>query len=173
MGRLSRMVAANSTYCYDACMKIGTLIYCMRDDEVLLGLKKRGFGASKWNGYGGKPQEGETVPEAAVRELFEEAGIEASLEDLRKVAKVDFYFEDRPAFECHAFLLSDWKGEPQESEEMLPQWFKVSELPLSEMWVSDPLWLPRSLMGTKVEGRCRFNADGSVVEGYEELAVSF
>lgn len=32
---------------------------------VLLGMKKRGFGAGKWNGFGGKVQPGETIEEAA------------------------------------------------------------------------------------------------------------
>lgn len=34
---------------------------------VLLGMKKRGFGAGKWNGFGGKVQPGETIEEAARR----------------------------------------------------------------------------------------------------------
>eukprot|EP00051_Salpingoeca_urceolata_P006046 m.80347 g.80347 ORF g.80347 m.80347 type:complete len:91 (+) comp14659_c1_seq3:1046-1318(+) len=39
--------------------------------RVLLGLKKRGFGQGKLNGFGGKVEAGETVAEAAARELEE------------------------------------------------------------------------------------------------------
>lgn len=45
--------------------------------SVLLGLKKRGFGTGKWNGFGGKVEPGETIRQAAIREMKEEAGIES------------------------------------------------------------------------------------------------
>lgn len=44
--------------------------------DVLLGMKKRGFGVGKWNGFGGKVQEGETIRECARRETQEECGLE-------------------------------------------------------------------------------------------------
>ncbi len=34
---------------------------------MLLGLKKRGFGAGKWNGFGGKVNPGEDIVDAALR----------------------------------------------------------------------------------------------------------
>jgi len=43
--------------------------------RMLLGMKKRGFGAGKWNGFGGKVEPGETVEDGAMRELHEEAGL--------------------------------------------------------------------------------------------------
>ena len=46
--------------------------------QLLLGRKKRGFGEGKWNGFGGKLEPGETVEEAAVRELQEESGVTAT-----------------------------------------------------------------------------------------------
>jgi 8-oxo-dGTP pyrophosphatase MutT (NUDIX family) len=45
-----------------------TLGYLVRGDEVLMAMKKRGFGVGKWNGTGGKLQPGETVEEAMIRE---------------------------------------------------------------------------------------------------------
>ena len=50
-----------------------TLVFVSRDGQVLLGLKKRGFGEGLWNGFGGKVNEGETILEGAIRELNEEA----------------------------------------------------------------------------------------------------
>ncbi|KAJ1429629.1 hypothetical protein B484DRAFT_396306, partial [Ochromonadaceae sp. CCMP2298] len=42
-----------------------SLIFCRRERqgvrEVLLGMKKRGFGAGKWNGFGGKMDPGESM----------------------------------------------------------------------------------------------------------------
>ncbi len=65
-----------------------TLVFCLKrsidrsdldldysDGSVLLGMKKRGFGAGKWNGFGGKVEKGESNTQAAIRELEEESGI--------------------------------------------------------------------------------------------------
>ena len=58
--------------------KVLTLLMVVRDGSVLLGEKKRGFGEGFYNGFGGKVEEGETVEEATLRELEEEAGIKAT-----------------------------------------------------------------------------------------------
>lgn len=47
--------------------KLLTLVLVVQPGRVLLGMKKRGFGAGKWNGFGGKVQPGETIEEAARR----------------------------------------------------------------------------------------------------------
>ena len=62
--------------------KILTLVFLREDGRVLLGMKKRGFGAGKWNGFGGKVETGETITEAAVREVKEECGYIVNIEDL-------------------------------------------------------------------------------------------
>ncbi|XP_062469587.1 oxidized purine nucleoside triphosphate hydrolase isoform X2 [Pezoporus occidentalis] len=45
--------------------KLFTLVLVVQPQRVLLGLKKRGFGAGLWNGFGGKVQPGESIKEAA------------------------------------------------------------------------------------------------------------
>ena len=47
--------------------KLLTLLFVLKPGKVLLGYKKRGFGAERWNGFGGKVQQGETIEEAAKR----------------------------------------------------------------------------------------------------------
>ena len=47
--------------------KLLTLVLVVQPGRVLLGMKKRGFGEGKWNGFGGKVQSGETIEEAARR----------------------------------------------------------------------------------------------------------
>ena len=47
--------------------KVYTLVFLNQNEQVLLGLKKRGFGEGRWNGFGGKVEEGETIFEAAKR----------------------------------------------------------------------------------------------------------
>lgn len=36
-------------------------------NQILLGMKKRGLGSGKWNGFGGKVEPNETIEEAAKR----------------------------------------------------------------------------------------------------------
>lgn len=51
-------------------MRPTTLCFPVRPDgKLLLGRKKRGFGVSKWNGFGGKIEAGEDFLQCAVREL--------------------------------------------------------------------------------------------------------
>ena len=60
-------------------MKQTTLCFLLNDrGEVLLAMKKRGFGTGKWNGVGGKVQEGEDIAAAALREIKEEIGVTVS-----------------------------------------------------------------------------------------------
>ncbi len=147
-------------------MKLSTLCYCLRNDRVLLGMKKLGFGAGKWNGYGGKVAEEETPRTAAVRELKEESGLSAPEETLEQVGLVRFYFDGSQLFECHVFLVKEWQGEPRESDEMKPHWFSISELPFAEMWVADGKWVPLILAGKKLEAEVNFNTDGSEVKNF-------
>jgi 8-oxo-dGTP pyrophosphatase MutT (NUDIX family) len=59
-----------------------TLCFLIRDAEILLGLKKVGFGQGKYGGFGGKVEAGETPEMAAVREMAEETGIKVAAPDL-------------------------------------------------------------------------------------------
>jgi len=108
---------------------------------VLLGKKKRGFGLGKWNGFGGKVEPNESIEQAAWRELKEEAGIEAI--DLKPLGLILFEFENDPKLlEVHVFTTTTFKGEPTESDEMQPQWWRYDEIPYDQMWKDDAIWFP-------------------------------
>lgn len=47
--------------------KLLTLVMIMKNNQILLGMKKRGFGVNRWNGFGGKLQQGESILDAAKR----------------------------------------------------------------------------------------------------------
>jgi 8-oxo-dGTP diphosphatase/2-hydroxy-dATP diphosphatase len=123
--------------------------------RVLLGMKKKGFGAERWNGFGGKVEPGETVEEAAVRELQEEAGIAAVT--ITPQARLRFTHDvDDRELDVHVFLVSEFTGEPVETQEMSPKWFAVEEIPYHAMWQDDQHWLPRFLAGEALEGEFHF-----------------
>lgn len=141
-----------------------TLCLVRKDDQVLLGMKKRGFGAGRWNGFGGKLEPGETVEEAVAREMFEESGVKLS--DMEKVGQFDFEFYDKLGhiLEVHLFTSGNFEGDPIETEEMLPRWFGINEIPFDEMWADDRHWFPLFLEGKKFKGRFLFGENDSVLE---------
>ena len=57
-------------------------------EKILLGMKKRGMGQGKWNGFGGKLKVGETVVQCALRELEEESGLIGKEKDLQWVGRI-------------------------------------------------------------------------------------
>jgi len=135
--------------------KLLTLVMLIKDNRILLGMKKRGFGANRWNGFGGKLHEGESLEAAAKRETQEEAGV--VVEDLEPRGILRFGFEGQEEqLEVHVFVANNWQGEPTESEEMRPQWFNFDEIPYHSMWLDDPFWLPHVLAGKSVQGTFQF-----------------
>jgi mutator protein MutT len=142
-------------------MRLSTIVFLTRDHEVLLGRKKRGLGAGRWNGYGGKIEPGETPMESAVRETREELCV--TPRDLSYRAELKFEYVDGPAWRSHVFVSSKWSGEPAETEEMAPAWFPIAELPLTEMWDDDAYWLRRVLAGERLAGEFRFDGNQRVI----------
>ncbi|MPC27697.1 7,8-dihydro-8-oxoguanine triphosphatase [Portunus trituberculatus] len=160
--------------------KLYTIIFVREGTRVLLGYKKRGFGQGRWNGFGGKVESGETVKEGAVSyvdvfvmkpgkestggELKEEAGIDVPHQDVEKVADLEFTFEgEKTLMHVHVFLVKAFTGMPTESEEMRPRWFSMEELPFSDMWPDDPMWLPVVLRGGKVRAAFHFRGHNDIL----------
>lgn len=144
-------------------IKKATLLLLLREDEVLLAMKKRGFGEGKWNGTGGKVNDGETVKKAAIRECREE--INVIPKNLEEVSILNFYFPDTQlGIKVHVYLTRQWSGEPTETEEMKPKWFKLSEVPYSEMWEDDKIWMPEIFAGKKVKGSFVFEKGDKLKE---------
>jgi len=144
--------------------KIFTLCLVHVGNTVLLGMKKRGFGQGKWNGFGGKVAEGESVQDAAKRELFEESGLKA--QDLQKMGVVEFSWKNTPEeiLQVHIFKTTQVTGEPKETEEMRPQWFLTSKVPFDQMWPSDRYWFPLLLENKQFTGTCIFDNADTIVE---------
>lgn len=139
-----------------------TLCFIQDKGRVLLGMKKKGFGAGWWNGFGGKVEPGETVEEAARREVLEECGITAG--ELTQSGLLDFSFVHKPGvLRVHIFKTSSYSGEPIETEEMRPEWFSEDSLPIEQMWPDDRYWIPLLLAGKRFEGKFHFG------EGHEIL----
>jgi len=127
-----------------------TLLFVVRDGQILLIRKKRGLGAGKINGPGGRIEPGESSLDAAVRETREELGIEALSPELR--GELHFQFVDGYSLHCSVFVSENFVGEPIETSEAVPLWTPLNAIPYEEMWADDVCWLPDVLAGWKVRG---------------------
>jgi len=149
--------------------KVLTLLFVRRMNpttgvkEVLLGMKKRGFGLGKWNGFGGKVEPGETIEAAALRELEEESCVKASGVELR--GKITFTFLTIPeVLKVSVFeAVGPMVGEPQETEEMMPQWYAESEIPYEKMWADDKYWVPLFLEGKQFKALFEFDDESTLL----------
>ncbi|OGM02613.1 hypothetical protein A2115_01205 [Candidatus Woesebacteria bacterium GWA1_41_8] len=144
-------------------MRKATLCFLVKGDKVLLAMKKRGFGKGLWNGVGGKKTNGETIRQAAIRETEEDIAVVPIR--LHKIADLRFLFPHKTEWSQNvvAYIVDSWKGEPRESEEMMPKWFNKNTLPFKHMWWDDHLWLPQVLQGKKLKAKFIFNANNEVV----------
>src|SRR3989344_1167498 len=144
--------------------KVLTLLIIHQDNKVLLGMKKRGFGMGKWNGFGGKVDNGESIEDAAKRELLEEAGISAN--EMKKIGVLDFSWKDKPSdvLEVNIFKATDFSGQPQETEEMKPAWFLEKDIPFENMWPDDKYWFSLFLENKKFKGEFLFDQQNAIIK---------
>lgn len=148
-----------------------TLTYLIDDGEVLLIEKKRGHGAGNFNGPGGKFEQDETPREAAKREFREETKVD--VEGLEKAAELKFFFGGDPDQHVHVFIAKEYEGEAGETEEARPEWFSMDEIPYSEMWPDDKVWMPKMFAGERFEAVFRFSEDGGEIKDYEFSEPTF
>ncbi|NNM67995.1 MAG: NUDIX domain-containing protein [Spirochaetales bacterium] len=134
-----------------------SLLFLFDSDQILLIHKKRGLGAGKINAPGGRLEANETFEQAAIRETFEETGLQVF--QLVETAALKFAFVDGYGLDVRAFFAFKHQGQPRETAEALPFWQKTSEIPWSKMWEDDPLWLKPALLGHYVNGRFVFSGD--------------
>ena len=141
--------------------------------QVLLGRKKRGFGAGMIMGLGGKARPGESDAACALREVDEEAGVVIDPVSLAWRAELNFVFPSRPELNAvvTVFLGRQWSGRPWESEEMVPEWFDVGSLPLDRMWDDEAYWLPRVLAGETLAGTITYDESCKLVAHAELKAA--
>ena len=138
-------------------VEVGTLCFVIRDGRMLLIRKKRGLGAGKIVGPGGRLEPGESPVVCAIREVQEELFVTPT----RVVARGEhfFHFLDGYAIHVFAFSAEDCEGEPRETDEAIPVWTSLDAIPYPEMWEDNRLWMPLLLTGVPFSGRYVFDGD--------------
>lgn len=120
-----------------------TILFVIKDNQILLIHKKRGLGAGNINGPGGRLEPGETTREAAIREVEEELCI--TPEDVTHCGELSFQFLDGLSIHCTVFRAEGYRGTPSETEEAIPLWTSLDEIPYDRMWADDQYWIPLML----------------------------
>lgn len=134
-----------------------TLCFLIRDGKILLIRKKRGLGAGKINGPGGRIEPGEEPHECAVRETSEEVGLTPL--DVQNRGELHFQFADGYSLHCTVFVANEYTGELIETDEALPIWTQLESIPYEEMWADDIHWLPGVVSGGTFRGYFHFDGE--------------
>ncbi|HMO52534.1 MAG TPA: 8-oxo-dGTP diphosphatase [Kiritimatiellia bacterium] len=140
-----------------------TLLFVIREGNILLIRKKRGLGAGKINGPGGRIDPGETPAQCAVRESQEELHITPT--GVRFAGELYFQFADGFKLHGHVFRADHFEGVPTETDEATPIWTPIDRIPYEEMWADDRYWIPFMLAGQTFTGRFLFDDDAML--GYD------
>lgn len=134
-----------------------TILFVVRGGEVLLIRKKRGLGAGKINGPGGRIDGAETPLEAAVREVQEELCVTPRGVTFHGLLR--FQFVDGYSLLVHVFRAADCDDVARETDEAIPLWCPIDAVPYDAMWQDDHYWLPHLLAGRTFEGAFVFDGD--------------
>jgi len=137
--------------------EFANLCFVIRDGQILLIRKKRGLGAGKINGPGGRLEKGETAEQSAIRETQEEVGVTPT--GLEQAGELFFQFLDCYKLQVYVFLASDCTGTLIETDEANPMWVKIEDIPYHEMWQDDPHWIPLVLQRKKFRGYFLFDVE--------------
>ena len=151
-----------------------TLLILKKEDEILLGFCKRGFSTGKYNGVGGKLEPNENPEEAMIRECQEEVSVTPT--KYEKVGFIDFLEYAKGEKEnvlFHLYIATSWEGTPTESDEMVPHWFNIKNIPYDKMFPDDKYWMPLILEGKKIKAFFEFDENWNIInntiEEVEEL----
>lgn len=118
---------------------VGVGVMILRDNKVLLG-KRHGdaqkadselHGEGSWTMPGGKLRFQEELEDAAIREVFEETGINVDKQGLKIISVTNDKVKDAH-FVTIGFLCENFKGEPKimERDEIIEwKWFDLNDLP--------------------------------------------
>ena len=147
-----------------------TLCHVIDGDKLLLKMATRGISKGKWNAPGGKIDPGETSDECAVREVFEETGL--NIKNLKSHGPLGFHMDGKEelSFTVHLFSTRSFEGKARSTDEGEVKWFGTDEIPYEEMWDEDRYWMDLMLGGRKFAGDFFFDKENKKVT---KFAIEF
>lgn len=124
-------------------IKLATLCYVRDQDKILMLLRNKkadDYHIGKWNGLGGKFEEGESPEECAKREIFEESGLTAI--EMKMKGIITFpKFDNISDWYVYIYLIDKFKGTLIDSPEGLLNWIPQKEIQNLNLWPGDKIFL--------------------------------
>lgn len=124
-------------------MKLATLCYVQKDGHTLMlyrNKKENDYHEGKWNGLGGKFEQGESPEECAVREVKEEAGLTILNPKMRGFITFPL-FDGKDDWYVFVFTADEYEGELIESPEGKLEWIPNDKLFDLNLWEGDVIFL--------------------------------
>ena len=139
----------------------------IRNNRLLLKHATRGISKGKWNGPGGRIEDGETPEQSCIREVEEETGL--TVRNLFYHGTLNFYNngESEVGFAVHLFSTKEYSGTLKQSEEGEVKWFSIRELPLEKMWQDDKYWIEHLLQRKRFDADFYFDKDNKNIISHE------
>ena len=135
---------------------------------LLRNKKKKDVNHNKWIAVGGKKEPGETIEECAVREAFEETGLQC--EKLEYQGLVHFEYQDNEPEDIYVYTCSRYHGSLHETDEGTLRWIDENELMILELWEGDRIFLKKMLdqTGEPFEITLQYDGQGTLLNVREE-----
>jgi 8-oxo-dGTP diphosphatase len=125
-------------------MKLATLCYIRKDSHTLMihrVKKENDMHAGKWNGLGGKLEPSETPEECAIREIWEESGLQVKHLILKGIITFPT-FDDQEDWYTFIFVIDEFEGQLIDSPEGYLKWIPDEELLDLNIWPGDRIFIP-------------------------------
>ncbi len=125
-------------------MKLATLCYVMDGDKTLMlyrNKKENDYHEGKWNGLGGKLEQGETPEECAIREVYEESGLKVSDPEMKGLITFPM-FDGVDDWYVWVFVFKKFEGKQIDSPEGTLEWIQNNKLTELNLWDGDKIFIP-------------------------------
>ncbi|MBF0777797.1 NUDIX hydrolase [Streptococcus cuniculi] len=129
-------------------VKLATICYLDNGKELLLlyrNKKEHDVHAGKWIGVGGKLEKGETPQECAVREIFEETGLQAK-PVLRGIITFPEFTPDHDWY-TYVFTATEFEGDLIDCDEGTLEWVPYEDVLSKPTWEGDHTFISWLLEG--------------------------
>jgi ADP-ribose pyrophosphatase len=112
-------------------MRLSTLCYIGKNGKTLMlhrVKKQNDVHEGKWNGLGGRVEQGETPEECIIREVYEESGLTVRNPLLRGILTFPLFSNSEDEY-TFLFTASEFEGELIDSPEGNLEWIDDAEVP--------------------------------------------
>lgn len=139
--------------------------------QIFLGVKQRGIGAGWYSGVGGKVDATDlSLADSLAREVSEEIGVVVHKAHHCGQFRVNFTrsFNEGDLIQgstvVNEYFITDWEGNPQDSDEIQGRWFNWDDIPYDEAWPDLKYWLPQALAGEFLTGAILYDEHNEIIK---------